>query len=272
MTNKNDYLARAREKYKKLYGNTAGIKVFEYKLYKALHLVNTFRYSTPSLIDFYVQNYKRGFAKKLLQQGYLIEHEIYSSTPYLPRKILTLSKKAKEELLSQFGYELKIWEGRINPNTLLHNYTIQAITIVLIKKREKKVKSQLNFNFVGEVHTKLAFYKDYDSVLLQEDIKTGENLNAGLELDLNHKKPKEIEKILDKFEKDLKENLNSIFIYFPEKHFEKLKNEYLKAIDKKYNIALKEPLLESIKFYKIPIPFRPYIKGIYKGKVITTKY
>ena len=261
MTNKNDYLERAREIYRKQYGNIAGIKVFEYKLYKALHLVNTFRYSTPSLIDFFTQNYKRGFAKKLLEQGYLIEHEIYSSTPYLPRKILTLSKKAKEELVSRFNYELKIWEGRINPNTLLHNYTIQAIIIALIKKREK-LESKLNFNFIGEVHTKLAFHKDYDAVLLQENIKTGENLNAGLELDLNYKKPKEFEKILSKFERDLKENLiRYIFIYFPEAHFEKFKNQYLKAIDKKYKInTLKEPLLESIKFQKIPIPFRPYIK------------
>jgi len=259
MTNKNDYLAQARERYKKLYGNTAGIKIFELKLYKTLHLVNTFRYSTASLIDFYAQNYKRGFAKKLVKQGYLIEHEIYSSVPYLPRKVLTLSKKAKEELLSKEGYELKLWEGKINVNTLLHNYTVQAITIALIKKREK---IKLQASFIGEVHTRSVFHKDYDAVLLQENIKTGENLNAGLELDLNYKKPKELEKILSKFERDLKENLiRYIFIYFPEAHFEKFKNQYLKAIDKKYKInTLKEPLLESIKFQKIPIPFRPYIK------------
>ena len=263
MTNKSDYLARARERYKKLYGNTAGIKVFEHKLYKTLHLVNTFRYSTPSLIDFYVQNYKRGFAKKLLKQGYFVEHEIYSSVPYLPRKVLTLSKKAKEELLSKFGYKLKIWEGKINVNTLLHNYTVQAITIALIKKREK---TKLQASFIGEVHTRSVFHKDYDAVLLQENIKTGENLNAGIELDLNYKKPKEIEKILDKFQKDLKENLvKHIFIYFPEAHFEKLKNQYLKAIHKKYKIkALKDPLIESIKFSKIPIPFRPYLSNYHK--------
>jgi len=257
MTNKNDYLARARERYKKLYGNTAGIKVFVYKLHKTLHLVNTFRYSTPSLIDFYVQNYKRGFAKKLLKQGYFVEHEIYSSVPYLPRKILTLSKKAKEELSSHFGYELKIWEGRINLNTLLHNYTVQAIIITLIKKLTKH-NPHLKLTFIGEVHTKM-FYKDYDAVLINTKI---ENDNIGIELDLNHKKPKEIEKILEKFERDLKENLiKHIFIYFPETHFEKFKNQYLKAIDKKYKIyALKELLLKSIKFYKIPIPFRPYIK------------
>ena len=257
MTNKSDYLERAREIYRKRYGNTAGIKIFELKLYKALHLINTFRYSTPTLIDFYTQNYKRGFAKKLLEQGYLIEHEIYSSTPYLPRKVLTLSKKAKEELLSRFGYELKIWEGRINPNTLLHNYTIQAIIISLIKKFTKH-NPHLKLTFIGEVHTKM-FYKDYDAVLINTKI---ENDNIGIELDLNYKKPKEIEKILSKFERDLKENLiKSIFIYFPEAHFEKLKNQYLKAIHKKYKIkALKDPLIESIKFFKIPIPFRPYLK------------
>ncbi len=258
MTNKSDYLERARERYKKLYGNIAGIKAFELKLHKTLHLVNTFRYSTPTLIDFYTQNYKRGFAKKLLEQGYLIEHEIYSSVPYLPRKVLTLSKKAKEELLSRFGYELKIWEGRININTLLHNYTVQAITITLIKKLIKR-NPHLKLTFIGEVHTKSMFYKDYDAVLINTKI---ENDNIGIELDLNYKKPKEIEKILDKFQKDLKENLvKHIFIHFPETHFEKFKNQYLKAIDKKYKIyALKEPLLKSIKFQKIPIPFRPYIK------------
>ena len=254
MTNKSNYLERAREQYKKLYGNTAGIKVFEYKLHKALHLVNTFRYSTPSLIDFFTQNYKRGFAKKLLKQGYFVEHEIYS-VPYLPRKILTLSKKAKEELSSHFGYGLKIWEGKINPNTLLHSYTIQAIVITLIKRLTEH-NPHLKLTFIGEVHTRSVFHKDYDAVLLLKDE------NIGLELDLNHKKLKEVEKILEKFERDLKENLiKHIFIYFPETHFEKFKNQYLKAIDKKYKIyALKEPLLKSIEFYKIPIPFRPYIK------------
>ena len=257
MTNKSDYLKRAREIYRKRYGNTAGIKVFELKLYKTLHLVNTFRYSTASLIDFYAQNYKRGFAKKLVKQGYLIEHEIYSSVPYLPRKTLTLSKKAKEELVSRFDYELKIWEGKINVNTLLHNYTVQAIVITLIKKLTK-YNPHLKLTFIGEVHTKM-FYKDYDAVLINTKI---ENDNIGIELDLNYKKPKEIEKILSKFERDLKENLiKSIFIYFPETHFEKFKNQYLKATNKKYNIySLKEPLLKSIKFQKIPIPFRPYLK------------
>lgn len=244
MSDKVKYLELAKEAYKNKHQNKTTLQVYQEKILKTLWLINGFRFSTPTAIDYALQK-QRGFAKKLYQKGYLIEHEVPYTEPYMPKRIYTLSRAGREYLERNWYFnDIYIWTGKINDKQIYHDYLTQLISIALVKKNNKDVRQILG---PTQIHYIGAYKKNYDAVIVPKS-----NYIVGIETDLSEKKPKEVKTIYEKIQQDIKNKLISlVFIYFPEKRYTKYRNIYLKYMPQNLN--------KYISFFKISIPFRPYI-------------
>jgi len=202
-------LKQARE----VFGSQSRSKRHELKILQALFWINNFHFSTPALVDCLTQGKKRGFARKLIQKGLLVEKDIYSWLPYFPKKILTLSQQGRE-LLSFLQPKLEIWTGKVNENKIFHDYLVQIYTLHLLDRNI--------FNTVIAREHKPG-HKQYDAFVFIED----KNLKIGIEVDLNRKKTREVHNALYYIYQDLEKGvINEVHFVFPTQHYQLFKNQY----------------------------------------------
>jgi len=202
-------LKQARQKF----GKQSRSKRYEQKIILALYWINAFHFSTPSIVDCLTQNRKRGFAKKLVEKKLLVEREIHSYFPYMPKKILTLSKAGRELLAFAFP-QIRVWTGKINENKLFHDYLVQVYSLRLVKLK--------TYDTIGILREYQVYKKQYDAVLIFDKTTT-----IGIELDLNRKKKRELSNALYNIYWDIhKEKVNFVHFVFPNRHYELFENEY----------------------------------------------
>jgi len=210
-------IKQARQKF----GKQSRSKRYEQKIILALYWTNAFHFSTPGIVDCLVQNRKRGFTKRLVEKGLLVERDIFSYFPYMPKKTLVLSKAGREFLALQVP-EYPIWTGKINENKIFHDYLVQIYTLHILK-----TKNYSSFRILREQQL---YKKQYDCILTLNN-----ELTIGIELDLNRKKTREIHNALYNIYQDIriKKVVDEIHFVFPTQHYQLFKNEYENLLDKK---------------------------------------
>lgn len=179
-------------------------------------------FASPGLIDYLTLDPgRRGKAARLVERGFLEEHEYKSGFPDTPRKVLTITEKGIEEFYrlcpdSKIEHEKKA----IRWNQLRHDYIVQCIV----------ADQYLNKNAKYISGPELA--EKYQSGKLPDAILNG----VSIELELTPKKPRELDQFVitveELYEKCI---ITGLEIYTPVKAIANRYIEILKvgrAVDK----------------------------------------
>jgi len=159
------------------------------KLYIVVNFVNAFGYSFPRVIEHLINTKKRGFAKKLVQKGILVEEKITRPVPTMPAKLIKLTELGKSLLSAQATTR------KINPNNFLHDYKVQLYTVKLIKEYKKYYKT-IAISRIQDIP--ILYKKDYDAIVYLDKKEI-----IAVEVELNRKKEKTVHINIEKMIQDL---------------------------------------------------------------------
>jgi hypothetical protein len=198
------------------------------KTLKALKLIYRWGWSTPTMIDTYVNNGRRGLSARLLKSGLTKSErtEAFGGIKNMPMFIIKLTDAGVAEVEANIS-NLMPYEPFFFKNQLRHDLGIQELTL-----KHAKTGYAINYQTPRELAKQSEAGKKQPDAVWTVQHENGEDfLNIAIELELSAKRDRELDqtifRILKAVNPNNKQHYDGFFIFSPSK-----------AIIKRYEDAL----------------------------------